>query len=267
MADMRLPAALRAAGLLALTAHIVPAGTWLPGPRRVLFPALAGLGAATHVALTFDDGPDPATTPAFLAELDRLGVRATFFLLGEHAARHGALTREIAERGHEVGLHGWTHRRPWIPGDPRELTELRRTQEAVEAAAGQVPRWYRPPYGILTGGRWAAAARCGLRAVLWSAWGKDWRADATPRSVQETLLPDLHGGATLLLHDSDRAGAPGAWRATLGALPLLVGSCRRAGLDVGPLAEHGIAHWTARQATRPGGTESRHIPTVPSRTG
>ena len=112
MLDKRLPAVTGTAGLLALAAHIVPAGTWLPGARRTLFPALAGLGKATHVALTFDDGPDPATTPYFLDELDRLGVRATFFLLGEHVARHEGLTRRIAERGHEIGLHGWTHRRP-----------------------------------------------------------------------------------------------------------------------------------------------------------
>lgn len=263
MVDKRLPVATGTAGLLALAAHIVPAGTWLPGARRALFPALAGLGKATHVALTFDDGPDPATTPYFLDELDRLEVRATFFLLGEHAARHEGLTRRIAERGHEIGLHGWTHRRPWVPWDPREAAGLRRTQEAVEVATGREPRWYRPPYGILTGGRWAAAARCGLHTVLWSAWGKDWRPGATARSVYQTLLPDLSGGATVLLHDSDRASTPGSWRATLGALPLIVGTCRSAGLEIGPLAAHGIADWNLFQ----GNAESPHTPTVPSGIG
>src|SRR5947209_13106795 len=166
MTDKRVAARLRAAGLLALAGHVLPAGTWLPPVRRTLFPSVAGLGASGHVALTFDDGPDPASTPAFLDELDRLAVRATFFLLGEHAARHQALTREIADRGHELGVHGWTHRRPWIPCDPRESAEIRRTLEAVEVATGCQARWYRPPYGILTGERWAAAARCGLRPVL-----------------------------------------------------------------------------------------------------
>lgn len=240
MADKRLPAALRAAGLLALGAHVLPAGTWLPSVRRTLFPRLAGLGAASHVALTFDDGPDPRSTPHFLDELDRLGVRATFFLLGEHVAQHAALTRQIARRGHELGVHGWTHRRPWLPGDPKEAVGIRRTQETIEVVTGCAPLWYRPPYGILTGGRWAAAAHCGLRTVLWSAWGKDWAPGATPRSVYETLLPDLNGGATLLLHDSDRTSAPGSWRTTLGALPLVIGFCRAAGLDIGPLGAHGI---------------------------
>lgn len=257
MLDKKLAARLRAAGLLALAGHVLPAGTWLPPVRLALFPALAGIGADGHVALTFDDGPDPASTPAFLDELDRLGVRATFFLLGEHSARHQALTREIADRGHELGVHGWTHRRPWLPIDPRELPELRRTLETVEVAAGCQPRWYRPPYGILTGGRWAAAARCGLRTVLWSAWGKDWTPQATPRSVYETLLPDLRGGATLLLHDSDRTSAPGSWQATLGALPLVVEACRTAGLKIGPLAAHAVPRLgQAREGAHADGPES-----------
>lgn len=240
MVDKQATARLRAIGLLALAGHVLPAGTWLPPVRRALFPSLTGLGASGHVALTFDDGPDPKSTPAFLDELDRLGVRATFFLLGEHAARHQALTREIADRGHELGVHGWTHRRPWLPYDPRELSGIRRTLETIELATGCLPRWYRPPFGILTGGRWAAAARSGLRTVLWSAWGKDWTPQATPRSIHLTLLPDLRGGATLLLHDTDRNSAPGSWRATLGALPLVIESCQEAELKIGPLAAHGI---------------------------
>jgi peptidoglycan/xylan/chitin deacetylase (PgdA/CDA1 family) len=250
MAERRLADDLRSAALIAFAAHVLPAGTWLPSVRRALFPALAGLGASAHVALTFDDGPDPASTPAFLGELDRLGVRATFFLLGEHVARHQALTREIAERGHELGVHGWTHRRPWFPCDPRETGELRRTLETIEVATGQVARWYRPPYGILTGGRWAAAKRCGLRTVLWSAWGKDWTPRATAHSVYETLLPDLRGGATVLLHDSDRCSTPGSWRATLAALPLVIDSCRAAGFEIGPLADHGITPRIMRTAER-----------------
>ena len=227
-------------GLAGLAAHIMPAGTWLPGFRSALFPALAGRSRRPHVALTFDDGPDPASTPQFLATLDGLGVRATFFVLGEHVSPNHALVSEISARGHEVAVHGWTHRRPWLPGDPREFGELRRACAAVELATGRSVRWYRPPYGILTGGRWAAAWRCGLQPVLWTAWGRDWTCDATAETVLRTLRPELRAGATVLLHDSDRAAEPGCWRATLEALPQLVAECRGAGLQVGPLAEHGV---------------------------
>ena len=220
-------------------AHIGPAATWLPGVRLPLFPRLAGAGARHHVALTFDDGPDPVATPRFLDALDELGVRATFFVLGEQAVRHPALVAQTARRGHEVAVHGWTHERPWRPAVAREAAGIARTARAVRDITGRRPRWYRPPYGILTSARWLAARRADLRPVLWSAWGKDWRADATPESVRALIAADLRGGGTILLHDSDRLAAPGCWRSALAALPAIVGDCREAGLTVGTLREHG----------------------------
>ncbi|WP_159324594.1 polysaccharide deacetylase family protein [Streptomyces tendae] len=230
-------------------AHIGPAATWLPELRRRRFPALAGLGSPRHVALTFDDGPDPVSTPQFLDVLDRLGVRATFFVLGENAARHPVLARELVRRGHEIAVHGWSHDRPWWPSPVRDARELLRAVRVVGEVTGTVPHWYRPPYGILTSGRWAAARGAGLRPVLWTAWGKDWRHDATPASVRATVAADLRGGGTVLLHDTDHASAPGSWRAALGALPDIVRDCREAGLSVGPLGEHGTGGAAATSVT------------------
>ncbi|MEU7423292.1 polysaccharide deacetylase family protein [Streptomyces sp. NPDC040750] len=231
-AAVALPAAVAAA-------HIAPAATWLPAVRLPLFPGLSGTGRRRHVAFTFDDGPDPESTPRFLDALDGLGVRATFFVLGAHVVRHPALLRETVERGHEVGVHGWTHDRPWRPAFTRDAEAVARAVHVVHDLTGHRPRWYRPPYGILTTGRWAAARRAGLRTVLWSAWGKDWTADATPDSVRARVVADLRGGGTVLLHDSDRHSAPGCWQSALGALPGIVEDCRSAGLTVGPLREHG----------------------------
>lgn len=229
-----------ATAALVAAAHVVPAGTWLPGVRRALFPGLAGRGRPDHIALTFDDGPDPGSTPYFLDALDELAVRATFFVLGDSVLRHPHTARDIARRGHELAVHGWTHSRPWLPAVTRDLREVAHAARAVRRTTGAVPRWYRPPYGILTGGRRLAAARAGLRPVLWTAWGRDWTAQATPASVLDTVRRDLRGGGTVLLHDSDRTAATGCWRAALGALPALVQACRNEGWAVGPLAEHGI---------------------------
>lgn len=220
-------------------AHIGPAVTWLPPVRRSFFPGLAGLGRPDHVALTFDDGPDPLSTPAFLRCLDDLGVRATFFVMGTAVGRHPALCRAMADAGHELAVHGWSHTRPWYPG-PRDVREVALTVAAIGGATGKAPVRYRPPYGILSSGRWAAARRCGLRTVLWSAWGRDWAADATPDSVLARIVGDLRGGGTVLLHDTDRYSAPGSWRTTLAALPALVELCRARGWEAGPLAEHEI---------------------------
>ncbi|PZG93648.1 polysaccharide deacetylase family protein [Streptomyces sp. NTH33] len=221
-------------------AHIVPAATWLPRFRALCFPRLAGTGHPDHIALTFDDGPDPACTPHFLDELDRLAVRATFFVLGERVARYPGLTRHMAERGHELAVHGWTHSRPWLPAPGRDLRETARAADVLHDTTGRRPHWYRPPYGILTSGRWAAARRAGLRPVLWTAWGRDWTPDATPAAVHTTVTAGLRGGGTILLHDSDHASSPGSWRITLAALPALITTCHAAGWTVGPLSDHGL---------------------------
>ncbi|MGY0064603.1 polysaccharide deacetylase family protein [Streptomyces sp. LZ34] len=231
-----------ATGMTALVAaaHVAPAGTWLPGVRRAFFPVLAGRGRPDHIALTFDDGPDPGSTPHVLDALDELAVRATFFVLGDSVLRHPQTAQDISRRGHELAVHGWTHSRPWLPTVARDLREVAHAARVVRRTTGTVPRWYRPPYGVLTGGRVLAAARAGLSPVLWTAWGRDWTAQATPASVLATVRRDLRGGGTVLLHDSDRVAEPGCWRATLGALPALVRVCRDEGWTVGPLADHGI---------------------------
>ena len=93
----------------ALALHAAPALASISVVRRVLSPRLAGLGAPDHVALTFDDGPDPASTPAFLDMLDELGWRATFFMLGEMVRKAPGLAAEVAAAGHEVAVHGDGH--------------------------------------------------------------------------------------------------------------------------------------------------------------
>ncbi|HUY50789.1 MAG TPA: polysaccharide deacetylase family protein [Streptosporangiaceae bacterium] len=211
------------------------------GPvRRHLFPGLAGAGRPDHVALTFDDGPDPRTTPRFLALLDARRVRATFFMLGPMVLAARQLAADIAAAGHEVGVHGWEHRYATVRG-PRALhDDLARARDAVAEATGTAPRLYRPPYGVLSAGALLGARRLGLRPVLWGCWGREWTRGATPGSVQATLSRNLAGGVTVLLHDSDCTSPPGAADAALGALPRLLEECAERGLGVGPLAEHGL---------------------------
>jgi peptidoglycan/xylan/chitin deacetylase (PgdA/CDA1 family) len=220
-------------------AHAGPAATWLPSVRRLL-PALAGVGRPDHVALTFDDGPDPDSTPRFLDVLERSGRRATFFVLGEMLRRHPEQARRIVAAGHEIAVHGWRHDNALRTPPGRVTAGLRRTVDLVTGLTGVRPLWYRPPYGVLSAEALLAARALGLRPVLWTAWGRDWTAAATPESVLATLRPDLRGGATVLLHDSDCTSSPGSWRSALGALPDLIGQCGAAGLRVGPLRDHGV---------------------------
>ncbi|WP_432840146.1 polysaccharide deacetylase family protein [Dactylosporangium sp. CA-092794] len=227
---------LAAAGMVV---HAGPAVTALETIRRRALPGLSGLGRPDTVALTFDDGPDPASTPEFLRALADLRVPATFFVLGAAAQGAPDLLRRIRDDGHEIGVHGWTHRShlrmtPW-----RVHHQLARTAELISDVCGTAPEWFRPPYGILSAGSLLAAARLGLRPVLWSAWGRDWRAAATPESVLADLRRGgIRGGATLLLHDSDRAAAPGSWRSGFGALAGIADDCARQGLRLTRLSDH-----------------------------
>jgi peptidoglycan/xylan/chitin deacetylase (PgdA/CDA1 family) len=228
-----------ALGTLA-AAHAVPATTTFGPMRKRLFPGLSGRGDGAHVALTFDDGPDPESTPRFLPVLAALKVTSTFFLLGEMLEAAPDLGRQLVAEGHEVAVHGWTHRSMLLRSPVSAYDGLARTRDLIERTTGSRPRYFRPPYGVLSAAALIAARRAGLQTVLWTGWGEDWTAHASATSVLDTLAPDINGGATLLLHDSDCTSADGAWHSALGALPLVVERCRELGLTVGPLREHGL---------------------------
>jgi peptidoglycan-N-acetylglucosamine deacetylase len=220
--------------------HALPAVTSWRALRCWAVPDLAGLGDRRHVALTFDDGPDPASTPAFLDELDRLGWQATFFALGSMVRRNPSLAAEVVARGHEMGVHGDEHR-SHLHRSPRwVMDDVERARDTIADATATTPTWFRPPYGALSAGSLRAASGLGLRTVLWTAWGRDWRAEATPASVVEDVSRDLGPGATVLLHDSDCTSAPESWRSALGALEGLAGRVAAHGLTVGTLGQHGL---------------------------
>ena len=175
--------------------------------------------SGTGFALTFDDGPHAQGTPAVLDVLAAAGVRATFFLVGEQLRRNPALGAEIVAAGHAVGLHCDRHRN-LLRLTPRQVGEdIERAQATIEDLTGRTPALYRPPYGILNASALRLARRRGWRTLLWSAWGRDWEARATPASIASRVTDGAGEGSVLLLHDADDYGAPGSWRRTAAALP------------------------------------------------
>jgi peptidoglycan/xylan/chitin deacetylase (PgdA/CDA1 family) len=211
------------------------------GPlRNRVMPRLSGQGRPDHIALTFDDGPDPLSAPHFLRFLDARGIRATFFLLGSMLVRSPGLAKDMAAAGHEIAVHGWQHRPLPLRGPRATYDDLGRARDAVADVIGRRPTLFRPPYGVMSTAAHLACRRLELAPVLWTCWGEDWRRRATPRSVEDTVLRDLRGGGTILLHDSDCTSVTGSWRTTLSALPRILDSCQAHDWQVGPLREHGV---------------------------
>jgi peptidoglycan/xylan/chitin deacetylase (PgdA/CDA1 family) len=235
-------------------------------PLRVaLWPQLAGVGRHDHVALTFDDGPDPDGTPRVLEELACLDISATFFLLGSMTARHPDVARMITDAGHEIGVHGTLHLNHQLRTPTDVRNDIAQAFHLITDVTGVQPMWFRPPYGALAWASLRAANDLDLRTVLWTTWGRDWRARATPESVSADVCRHLRGGATILLHDSDCTSAPDSWHATLGALTRIDARARSEHLQIGSLRDHGLGGSSHRRDTC--GTApaaAKHSPIHPS---
>lgn len=182
-----------------LLAPVVPAAaSGLQLPRTI--PARVGGGG---VALTFDDGPHPAGTPAVLEVLARAGARATFFVIGEQVERRPALLRELVAAGHAVALHGHRHRLQVRMSSASVRDDLERGIAAIENAISARPTLHRPPYGIYSPAGLQAARAMGLEPLLWSRWGKDWRKFTTPARIAARATRRLEARDVILLHDAD----------------------------------------------------------------
>jgi peptidoglycan/xylan/chitin deacetylase (PgdA/CDA1 family) len=200
-------------------APIVPsAAAALSLPRTL--PGLDG------VALTFDDGPHPEGTPAILQVLSRAGARAMFFVVGEQVARRPDLVAECVAGGHEIALHGHRHRLQLrrSAGDLRD--DYARGIAAIEDATGATPRWHRPPFGIYSAAGIEAAGAAGLKPLLWSRWGKDWRRFTTPGRIATRATRELSAGDVILLHDADFYSSKRSHERTAAALPGVLSSLR-----------------------------------------
>jgi peptidoglycan-N-acetylglucosamine deacetylase len=166
-------------------------------------------GARGKLALTFDDGPNPRETPHLLDMLDDFGAKATFFLIGKWAGQEPALVREIADRGHAIGNHTYTHPTMPLHGAGMIREELARCRGAVEDAGVTFSEvgsrmLMRPPYGRRRPGTLRVLAEEGYVPVTWSVTAYDWRSWETAARIGRRCLR-ARDGDVILLHDgSDR---------------------------------------------------------------
>lgn len=180
-----------AAGLLAYAVR-VPSCTWIAASVD------RGVRSRRAVALTFDDGPSEST-PELLRILAEYRASATFFQCGESARRLPDIARSVRDAGHEIGNHSQSHARLWLRSPSFIYTELAAAQDSLEAATGERPRWFRPPFGVRWFGLDRAQKALGLTTVLWSTIGKDWKWTADRVVVR--LMRGSDNGAIFCLHD------------------------------------------------------------------
>jgi peptidoglycan/xylan/chitin deacetylase (PgdA/CDA1 family) len=190
--------------------------------------------SARRVALTFDDGPDPAWTPRVLDVLDEAEVRGTFFVVGERAARAPDVVRAIARAGHDVGNHGWSHSSLWLAGPRRTAVEIGDTQALVGDLVGTAPRDFRPPWGMMNAAMFAVLHRHRMRCVLWSIQPEGLRPVAAATQARR-VVSRAHPGAIVDLHDAE--GTRAAPERLCAALPPMIDGLRRAGYELVTLTE------------------------------
>ncbi|MEW6523657.1 MAG: polysaccharide deacetylase family protein [Bacillota bacterium] len=195
---------------------------------------LRGPGTRRAVAITFDDGPDPVSTPQVLETLGREGVVATFFLVGNRAELYPHLVRDIAARGHEIGNHTFSHPRLDQMTRPEVQAEILQTSRVLEQTARMPVRWFRPPYGRFDETVLDVAHRAGLRTALWSVDSRDW--DGRPASsIQARVAAGIQPGAIILLHCA--GGATEDFWQTVVALPSIIAFLKANGYRMVTLTE------------------------------
>jgi peptidoglycan-N-acetylglucosamine deacetylase len=208
MAGILAETAIGAAAVGLLAGGYAYAALW-PGSQifgKTLIAPKLDSGRPGELALTFDDGPNPAWTPRLLELLDQHGVKATFFLVGKYASEQPALTRLIADSGHTVGNHTWSHPNLARTASRKVREELRSTKDALEQIIGGPVRHFRPPFGARRPYVLKTARELGMTPVLWNAMTTDW-SEASSERIAATLsrkidrLMQSGFAANIVLHD------------------------------------------------------------------
>ena len=205
-------------------------------PSSELFgPTVRHTASSRKIALTFDDGPNPAVTPRLLELFERHSVRATFFLIGKFARACPELVREISARGHLIGNHSDTHANLFLRSRGGIRDELARCQDAIATARAEPPRWMRPPYGYRSPLLRGEIRRAGMRGVvMWSRICWDWKPQPPERLIarlSRVARPGQPQGDIVVMHDGDHRALGGDRHHVAAALEHWLPRWRDAGME------------------------------------
>lgn len=183
------------------------------------------------VALTFDDGPDPSTTPQALEILKRYGVKGTFFMLGKNVAAYPEVVKKVHKEGHEIGIHTWDH--PILTNLPLDDVEheIMDTQDIIQKVTGIQTKITRPPYGSINS---AVQYAVDQSFIMWDVDTLDWKTHNTDAILQE-IKNEVSPGSIILMHDIHQT--------SIDALPTVIEYLQSQGYDlvtVNELLDHKV---------------------------
>ncbi len=221
--------------LVPLAGFILACGLMPFFPQASFFlPVISkGSSSRTAVSLTFDDGPDPASTPILLGILEKYKISATFFVTGERARKYAGLVKEIVSRGHTLGNHSYTHDTLIMVRSVDTLRkEIVKTQQVFEELGFRV-RLFRPPVGITTPRYADALERTGLQVVNFSRRAGD-MGNRRVKGIARKILKKLRAGDIVLLHDVP-PGSEEQFQLWLAEVERLLMEIREKGFEIVPL--------------------------------
>lgn len=218
--------------LVAAFAAAAAAFSIAPSPAATSGNASPATAAACtgYVGLTFDDGPNPASTQALLNALQAGGAKATFFIWGQHAQQYPSLLNAEKSAGMFIGNHSYTHPHLTQLGEPTMYNELAQTQSTIQSIAGVRPTLFRPPYGETNAQLKADEASLGLTEIIWSKDSQDWNGASTQQIVQTAST--MRAGDIILMHD-------GGYQTTIQAVPQILSNLSSRGLCPGRILGNG----------------------------
>ncbi len=182
------------------------------------------------IALTFDDGPHPDFTPRLLDTLKQQGIKATFFMVGRCVVTWPQIVKRIADEGHEVANHSWSHPLLTSLGTQGLESQLRRTHDAIVKACGIAPLLYRPPYGeIRLSQRKRVNEVFDYTAILWDVDPLDWQSPRTVQKVHDRVLAQTKAGSIILCHDIHET--------TVDAMPALIAELKTRGFQFATVSQ------------------------------
>ena len=199
------------------------------GPPPVLKSLSSGSSALKQIALTFDDGPSLAKTPALLDALDTAHAPATFFVVGSRAAEAPAMLRRMAKRGDEVENHSFTHPNMNLLLTPEAESEIVRGSVVIQALTGKQPHFFRPPGGNASPAVQHLAQSYGLSVAYWTVDAVHYEDLGSPSGLAGYVLAHVHPGSIVLMHNGPDV--------TAAAIPALVAGLRTRGYSLVTLAE------------------------------